>query len=61
LKRGVNIIWITTIVSVEAHFAVPLKGTVDWDFRGVGGELLVIDAETVTGCVRVGEEACLED
>lgn len=60
LYRGANVVRITTVVVVKPHGPVTLEGAVDLHFCSIGGELLVVDAESVASCIGVGKESCLQ-
>ena len=60
LDGGANVVWVSAVVVVEPHLSASLERTVNLDLGCVGGELLVVHAESVTGRVGVCEETCLE-
>lgn len=60
LERGVDIVGVGAVVVREVHVAITLVRGVDGDLGAVGGELLVVDSETVSGSVGVGKHAGLQ-
>ncbi len=60
LEQRVDVVGVVAIVARKVHEAVALEGAVDGRDGVVGGQHLVVGAQTVAGRVGVGEHARLQ-
>lgn len=55
LKRGIYVVWITTVVVVKSHFSISLERTVYRNLSCVSWKLLVVDTKSVASCIRISK------